>query len=283
MRISFFFNRAKGLPPKPAYISEFEKAIPELMQKSGEAMREISAEHFASDTFRTLFRPEFKPKKPNTLMAISTTTPNKPVEVAYEICQEDHGFVKINIFAQNPEHTLLGEKIYLIDTDANGKLVMKSGDMYSYEDACNMVGVKGIGMLGRMLQIKDAMEKGINKIPCLSRARATLFHLKTGFTPVQELEKIDSLSGLDKAMEKVKMSADDTYSRNFTPIIVSKDGEYYLDKNSTLCLAYLRQIKENYAKGLGDGVRPFIRGWIVDLELAGKNYDVWAQNIEKMF
>ena len=283
MRISFLKSLFTKRPPKLSpYEIQFKKDMTELVQKSQEALQELSRESFNSETLRTLFMPEFKPKNPNCVMAVSTSTPGKPVEVSYKICHKNDGVVTIDLYTQKPENALLGQKLYLIDTDAEGKMIMKSGDMTSNEEACKAAGVKGIGILERMLQIKDAIEKGIEKIPCYSRAKATLFHLKTGFTPVQELTQVDSLYELDKVMEKLQKGAYDTFSRTFTPIIIEKDEKYFLDENTTLCLAYLRQIKENYAKGLG-GIRPFISGPIVELELVGENYNKWKQMIENLF
>lgn len=289
MRITFLqniFKAAKKQPKIEPFEAQFEKEMDALVQKSQEAVKEISREQFNSETLKALFMPEFKPKTPDCVMAVSTTKPSKPVEVAYKMLEEENDGTKIitlDLYSKKPENTLLGKKLYLIDTDAEGKLVMKSGSMSSEEEACKQAGVKGIGMLEKMLQIKDAIERGIDKIPCYSRARATLFHLKSGFTPVPELKEISSQYRLDKAMKELNDCAYDTYSRNFTPIIVKKDGKYYLDENTTLCLAYLRQIKENYAKGLGEGVRPFISGRIVELELAGENFNKWKQMIEGLF
>ena len=50
MRLSVFFNRLIYSQKQPAYISEFEKAIPDLMQKSEDALREIAKMALARKT-----------------------------------------------------------------------------------------------------------------------------------------------------------------------------------------------------------------------------------------
>ena len=178
----------------------------------------------------------------------------------------------------------MGKKQFAMITNQDGKKEMRSRCMLSSYDACKRAGVKGIGTIEDILHIMYAVKNGIKSIPRYSYAKSTLFHLKMGFTPVQELWQINSLYDVEKFMkEMVDYSAMDIAPQNYTPIIVFKDGKYYLDKNTTQCIANLRQIKQNYDNGLGDSVRPFIRGQGVEMELTGKNYDIWKRIIETLF
>lgn len=284
MRLSFFFNRFNTTSKKSVCNTQFDKEMAELIQRSKEAMQEISNENFNSETLRTLFTTDFKPKTPRHMMAISTTQPQKPVEVGYKIYARSDSMVSIDVFSKESEECLLGHKEYFLDSDKEGNRVMESGYMSSDKEACEKAGVKGIGTIENILQVIEAIKNGIRQIPRNSYARATLFHLKMGFTPVQQLEEIDSIRTLDTVLKRMTdYSALDISSRNYTPIIVAKDGKYYLDENTTQCIANLRQIRQNYRNGLGDSVRPFIRGRGVTLELSGKNYDIWKDMIAKQF
>ena len=122
--------RKKMTPP-----SDFEKNMAVLIQKSEEAMQELSKESFNSDTLKTLCMPDFKPQKPNRLMAVSTRTPNSPVEVCYRRIQ-DNDVVSIDIFTKGDDEILLGKKQYFMTTDNNGNMIMLSGSMSSDEEAC---------------------------------------------------------------------------------------------------------------------------------------------------
>ena len=276
-----FFNPVRLFRKKITPPSSFEIKMAELMQKSEEARQEIARESFNSETLKTLCSPGFRTQKPNCLMAVSTQNPNSPVEVCYRKTQEND-VVNIDIFLNGRDKLILGTKSYVVETDNNGNMIMKSGSMHSDEDACEKAGVKGIGILERIIQINDAIANGIKSIPCMSYARAVLFHLKTGFLPVPKLTEIKTLYDLDTIMaKKTKYVGSDIDPKNYTPIIVSKDGKYYLDENTTQCVASLRQILQNYKAGYSDGVRPFIRGRCVELVLEGKNFDFWKRLLEK--
>ncbi len=265
--------------------NKFEKEMEAAIQKSAEALQELSIENMSSETLRAYYMPNFKPKTDGHLMAISAGHPNQPVEVGYRI-NNDAGLIKVDIFTTGNEETILGTKCFYV-TDKNGKMEMCNGSMASDEDACKQVGVKGIGTLEDILQVKYAIENGINRIPSYARAYSTLFHLKMGFKPLPLLERIQSLGDVEKIISKMINEPGSTISsRHYTPIIVSKGTgkkEYFLDTNTTQCIANIRQIKDDYKKGLCCGARPFIQGRGVDMTLEGDNFSIWKQMIEKMF
>lgn len=216
-------------------------------------------------------------------MAISTKVPNSPVEVSYDM-KLDKDIVTLNIFPNESQDILLGSKTYFLERGEDGIFHMFSGSMSSDEELCKKIGVKGIGMLERILQINDAIKRNISSIPCISYARSVLFHLKMGFMPVQHLEQINSLSDIKKIMDNLKnRSILDVFAENYTPIIVKKGDNYYLDSNTTQCVANLRQIKNNYKKFPDRGPRPFIRGTCVDMILDGGNYNLWKDMIATIF
>ena len=74
-------------------------------------------------------------------MAVSTRTPNSPVEVCYRRTQNNH-IVSIDIFTKGNEELLLGKKIYVLETDNNGNMIMNSGSMSSDEETCKKADVK---------------------------------------------------------------------------------------------------------------------------------------------
>ena len=284
MRISLFLNRLfTGHSVKK---SKFEKEIPKLMRKSEEAMQELSNEGLNSETLKAIFMPNFKPKNPGRMMAVSTKVPSQPVEVGYKINQNGK-YVTIKIFSNEPQKELLGQKQFLISQDRKGRPLMLNGCMSSEEEACKKAGVKGIGIIEDILQVKCAIENGINKIPCYSRAKATLFHIKMGFKPNQWLEEINSLFDIERIMKGIIYErGSDVSPKHYTPIIVSKGSKqkkYFLDTNTTQCIANIRQIKENYKKGITNGPRPFLEGVGIDMTLEGENYDFWKRNVKEMF
>lgn len=262
------------------------KELKDAIRCSKGAMQELSRENFNSETLRTLLSPAFTPKHPNCVMAISTTNPLQPVEVAYKISQ-NYDEVILDIFPKGSEDIILGQKIYFLDTGYKGKMFMKSGYMSSDKKACKEAGVKGIGILERILQIKEAIKYGIDRIPCNSYARAVLFHIKTGFTPIPRLRRIFSMYGADKVLEElIHRLGSDIMPENYTPIIVSEglfNKAYYIDVNTTQCIAAMRQIKQDLAKGICDEAeRPFTRGQCIDLVLEGKNFDIWKKMLGKV-
>lgn len=266
--------------------SIFEKEISKLMQQSEDAMRELSNESLNSETLKAIFMPNFRPQKPGQIMAVSTKLPNKPVEVGYEI-NKNGQMVTIDIFSKGPNIKQLGHKFFSILKNSKDIPVMFNGCMVSYEDACRKAGVKGIGILQDLLQVKCAIENGINKIPCYSRAIATLFHVKMGFKPVQWLEQIHSLGDIEKIIKRV---TNDPCSRiapkHYTPIIISKganEKEYFLDTNTTQCIANIRQIKENLSNGIKEPYEVYFDVNGVDMILEGENYDFWKRNVKEMF
>ena len=61
----YFFNPIRIFRKQITPPSDFEKNMAELMQKSEEAMQELTRENFNSETIKTLCLPDFKPQKPN--------------------------------------------------------------------------------------------------------------------------------------------------------------------------------------------------------------------------
>lgn len=256
----------------------------EAMLRSKEALNELSGESFNSGILKTLMSPEFKPKNPNCMMAVSAAKPYRPVEVGYTL-EQDGRFVALDIFTK--DDVILGQKTYTKGIDRDGNMKMGSLHMSSDEQACEMAGVKGIGTIERILQIRDAIQEGITKIPCTSYAKAVLFHLKMGFLPVPELKRVNTMSEVDKLIKEMTERPSAGISpQNYTPIIVSKgksNPEYFLDVNTTECLADLRQIKQDYINHPECGVRPSIKGQCVEMLLEGQNFETWRDIIVKIF
>ena len=231
-----FFN---GTSQSRSVLQErFEKEMEVAMQKSAEALQELSAENMSSETLRAYYMPSFRPNADGYLMAISSGHPNQPVEVGYRI-NNHAGLIKVDIFSTGNEEIILGTKSFYV-TDKNGKMEMCNGSMASDEDACKKAGIKGIGTLEDILQVKYALENGINKIPSYARACSTLFHLKMGFKPLQWLEQIHSLGDIENLIKRMINEPGSTISPEYyTPIIVSKGAskkEYFLDTNTRTML-----------------------------------------------
>ena len=278
-------NRTKQLNFKGSK-DVLAKEFQEVICRSKTAMQELAGENFNSETLRMLLSPAYKSKHPNCVMAISKSKPYHPVEVAYKISEVDSE-VMMDIFPKDSPNVVLGQKIYYLGIDDKGKMIMKSGFMSSDDELCKQAGVRGIGTLERILQVKEAIKNGITRIPCYSYARATLYHLKMGFTPVPDLKRIYSMYSIKKILEDlIHRPGSDVFPENYTPIVVTKgifNKEYYLDVSATQCLATMRQIKQDLAKGLCDEAnRPVTHGQGVQLVLEGKNFNIWKQMFGKV-
>jgi len=265
----------------------YEKDFGELIKNSKIAMHEMAEENFNSQTLRTLFSPDFRPQNPGCMMAVSTQNPGKPVEIAYkkttEMGANSEEWGTLDFFTKEAEENLLGKSQYLVKTNPKGKKEMIHLYISSEEEACKKAGIKGIGIIEDILHIKEAIGNKVESLPCTSYAKSVLFHLKMGFRPVQELKKVYTPYGIEDVM-KESLKYSNISSKNYTPILVSKglfNKEYFLDVNASKCASSLRQIKQNYADGLCNDMRPYVNGQCVKMVLDGENFNIWKNMIKK--
>lgn len=234
----------------------------------------IADEVFNTETMKKLFSEEFtyKGDKPNIIYCIDKIT-GKPVAVTVKskITQISSRMTEENYFFYDESGKWIGQKIYNIENSPKRGMQMLPGKMWSREGS-----IQGIGIRANQIQIERALELGIEKINYDAAYQASLFHTKMGFLATPNLIPITSY---DEALKIV----DETVSSSKLhlkprPIIVSKEGKFYLDYQNTFVIASIEEIKKQRA--INPSSRAKINGGGLKLVLQGKNFDKWKELIK---
>ena len=227
---------------------------------------------FNSKTLHEMFSPKFT-SETKAIYAKSKTS-EEPVEVFIKNDSKSHGMVTdfvYNIFDKNYNH--IGLKTFQVVDSPSQRIgsYMKPGRMEN-----SQCGIAGLGVIEDAIQIETALQHGIKKIPRDSAARATLFHTKMGFLPKQELVEIKTADDILDLLKDIIKKSPDIKPKNYKPIIVQKDGKYFLDINTTQALASVREIKERLLQDGGYRLEKLNAAGI-DLELSGEELNTWKK------
>lgn len=220
-------------------IGQKRQYFKDAVQKSQDAMHELNQEVFNSKTLDTLFyNPRFRATEPNTCMIQSRTT-GEPVKVHIDTSIDTFGnkkwkstdYYKVvlspadqqEISLQNADTqsllyfpSTLGSKYFSIE-NKHGRKIANYGSMSSNAD-----NLAGIGIREDEVQIKEALSQGIKSISRRAFAHAIWYHLKMGFTPVQQLRRVKSIKDVNKRICGLTTVSPDISAKNYTPIIVQK-------------------------------------------------------------
>lgn len=268
-----------------AFLRLFSKPdLSSYLTASKAAMRELLAERFNSKTLKTFYsNDEFVSTKPNTVIVQSRET-GKPVEIVYEFFKDKVGpFVDsfiYDFYRKVGDVCNIGSKDFQIKKlfFGLGKSKVQTGMMHSNADD-----LVGIGIRQDELQIREALKRGVKKIPRHSTQRAVLYHVRMGYMPKPKLVRIRHPQRIKVEMEKLLKLSPEVNPEFFTPIIVEKKGlfgtRYYLDTSTTQAIANIRQIK---LMSKGDPLRAKrirFKADHIEMELSGDGLETWKQMI----
>ncbi len=266
-----------------AFLRLFSKPdLSSYLTASKTAMRELLAERFNSKTLKTFYsNDEFVSTKPNIVIVQSRET-GKPVEIFYEFFKDKIGhFVDdftYNFYRKVGDINGIGTKDFQIRAPflGIGKPKFEAGMMYSNTDD-----LIGIGIRQDELQIREAIKRGVKKIPRHSTQRAVLYHVRMGYLPKPKLIRIRHPQKIKVEMEKLLKLSPEVNPEFFTPIIVEKKGlfgtRYYLDTSTTQAIANIRQIK---LMSKGDPLRAKrirFKADHIEMELSGDGLETWKR------
>ena len=250
-----------------------------LVKKSEQKMVQYRAENvFKSSLLNELMTDKFEYKgaEPNKILVKDAQT-NEPVEVnvEHEAATIGDSFVREFWTITDKDGNLVGSKFYDIEKNSDNNWVMKAGSMSNYSS-----NLKGIGIRLDQIHIERAIQLGIKEIPRNSFPASTLYHAKVGFLPKeQELIKVRSASFLKDFLEEAFMFReleDDLYE----PIVVEKDGNFYLDVNKTIASTNLGRSKKLALDTSFKKIRNLL-GKPSQLTLYGDQMEFWKKLLEK--
>lgn len=227
-----------------------------------------------SKSLKTLFSDRFtyNGKKPNTVFCIDRKTGN-PVQVNYEQSISKIGDTTYETYTfRDMAGNKVGSKSFSTRKTPDG-YVMFHGNM---ENKTN--DIIGIGIRGDQIQIERAIEKGITRIPREAAAQATLFHAKMGFVPISsDLIPVKSYKEAIRQMKSFDIDWNYLTEGKTKPIIVMRNGEFYLDLNRTKADANLREVI--HRKKVSTEPRENFRGSQADMELSKSALKTWKKLI----
>ena len=230
---------------------------------------------FNSRTLHELFSPQFV-SDTKAIYAKSKTS-GKPIRIFIENETNARGRVTdyiYNIFDVN--HVKVGSKTFQIEVMPDlSRTHMIPGSMENVP-----CGIAGLGVIEDALQIETAIKHGIRVIPRESAAKATLFHTRMGFLPKQNLVEIKSRDDVLDILKDIIKDSPDIKIKNYKPIIIQKDGKYFLDINATQAQANVREIKERLAEA-GSYRLEKLNAVGSELELSGEEFEIWEKMLAK--
>lgn len=261
----------------------FTKAIsPKLIdeaKKSNALLQQIKEENvFHSKTITELLSDKFRYKgyKPNTILIKDLKT-GEPVEAQVKISREQEknvsAWVKERYSIVDKFDRLIGEKTFTVETRSNGSYKMLPGDMETFRHE-----YAGVGFRLDQMQIERALELGITSIPRDALPQATLYHTKMGFLPVEKkLVRVNSQNDIPKLIKnEFENKLFSPPIDSFTPIIVEKNGKFYIDVNKTKLVTNLNNCKETIEKTHAHRIL-HIMGKQTNLVLSGKELEHWKE------
>lgn len=228
-----------------------------------------------TDTF------DYKGSKPNTVLVKDAKT-GKPVELKVFFARslnssENKSRKKEHWQLLDKKCNLIAENIYFVDKDANGKLSMTSCYIENYNKD-----YIGAGFRLEQLHIERAIQLGLDRIHRTSKAEALPFNTKMGFLPIQTtLTKIESIKDLlHLTKECFSLGNAGIPIKNFNPIIIEKNGEFFIDVNKTQAKTTLDFCKEKMKQFNKQRVKN-INVRTIETILKDKEFEKWQNIMQK--
>lgn len=263
----------------PVFVDKFKipqnVSLSRYLDRSKQLMTEYKNNMFQTAVFQKLMTDKFdyQGTKPNTILVQDKDT-EEPVEldVVFEHIEISPIVARENWELYNKKGKLVGSKFYGIQKRLGDSTYMRTGSMSSYSKS-----LKGIGTRLDQFHVERALQLGINEILRTAQPRATYFHSMMGFTPVQgRLIPIEN-NNLAEAMEKAFYYLDKI---DFEPIIIEKEGVYYIDCNATLANANLNKCKDFCADNKKEKIEKKLKGQPTTLMLTAEELQKWKEAIK---
>lgn len=245
-----------------------------LVKRSKEVMSEYGT-FFKSKTLEKLYTPEYhyQGSLPKTTYIIDKKTGKRKLMF---ITRSKHKGFHEGTEEQYSGWTYglrsLGEKSFET-IDKNGNPKISPGAMIS--DANHRYAGTQIRLT--QIEVERAMQIGEKSIPLHALPEALPFHTMMGFRPnTQYSAEVKSLADVEKEMFLITGSSI-LKKEFFTPIVHSKDGKYYFDRNQTVANALIRFFKKEADEGVERNFHAVFPANSVDMNLSGTELEAWKQ------
>lgn len=266
---------------KKLFTTESKQQLRAAVEASKEIMQRYRDENvFKSHTMNEILTDRFDyiGHKPNTILLKNMRT-GEPLkaQVNFKVKRNEQNLKKIDeIFTITDEYEReLGKKDYSIQRLENGQCKMFAGDMESHTRE-----IAGVGVRLDQIQIERALQLGIDTLPREALPKATYYHTMMGYLPIEEkLIEVKSAKQIKNfTEEQFKGCAGAIPIEDFVPIIIEKDGKFYIDVNKTQANASLNMCKKIVER---TNVRRILdlHSKYTDLELKGKELEHWKSLI----
>ena len=236
---------------------------------------------FHSKTMKEILSEKFtyRGNKPNTIYLKSAKT-KQPVEakVLIKVEKDSHikDFYHETYQIRDLKGGLIGEKTFSIQKQPNNTYQMFGGFMETMDND-----YLGVGIRLDQLQIERALQLGIKSIPRESLAEAVIYHTKMGFLPIQkDLVQVDKIKDMPKLTKQTfQYACKDIPINQIKPIVVNKNGKFYIDVNMTQTITNMEESKRLLKKDNLYRIN-HIESDSSFLALSGKELDYWKEMIE---
>jgi len=252
-----------------------------ISKKSEQTINQIKNKYlFQSQTMKELFTDAYEYKgNEKGIIYIKNRLTQKPTPVIVKMRQSQYNSnntVVEDIDFINPKtNKRIAHKHYYIKS-TNGKHYMYPGKMQCYNPE-----YAGAGIRMDQIQIERALQLGVENIPRVSFPQAILYHLKMGFLPTNNYQKVTNFNKLKNYAKENHLD----YSRQipyqyFTPILIEKDGRFHVDRNWTIANACIKKCQEILEKNSKHRILHLDK-FTFPLNLSGKELVKWKKIIEK--
>lgn len=263
------------------YANITKSKLSDLAKKSVERIKSVEEENvFHSKTLEELFteKYDYKGSEPD-LIYVKNLLTNEPEAVRVKI--EIKPNKKFTFFQElymlfDNNGTKIGQKDFSYRRMPDGKYVMYSGEMDNFSKIYG-----GVGIRLDQMHIERALQLGVDSIPRESLAKATLYHTKMGFVPIEkklvQLKSINQVKNFTE--EEFCYQAKSIPLNEFEPVIVQKGRKFYIDVNKTQTLTNLKMCKRQIEK---TGFRRilYLDSTYTNLTLSGQELLRWKQIIK---
>ena len=246
-----------------------------------ERIKSVEEENvFHSKTLEELFteKYDYKGSEPD-LIYVKNLLTNEPEAVRVKI--EIKPNKKFTFFQElymlfDNNGTKIGQKDFSYRRMPDGKYVMYSGEMDNFSKIYG-----GVGIRLDQMHIERAMQLGVDSIPREALPKATLYHTKMGFLPIEkklvQLKSINQVKNFTEAEFCYKAKSIPLHE--FEPVIVQKGTKFYIDVNKTQTLTNLKMCKQQIEK---TGFRRILHldSTYANLTLSGQELLRWKEIIK---
>ncbi|CDC20076.1 unknown [Clostridium sp. CAG:306] len=263
------------------YANITKSKLSDLAKKSVERIKSVEEENvFHSKTLEELFteKYDYKGSEPD-LIYVKNLLTNEPEAVRVKI--EIKPNKKFTFFQElymlfDNNGTKIGQKDFSYRRMPDGKYVMYSGEMDNFSKIYG-----GVGIRLDQMHIERAMQLGVDSIPREALPKATLYHTKMGFLPIEkklvQLKSINQVKNFTEAEFCYKAKSIPLHE--FEPVIVQKGTKFYIDVNKTQTLTNLKMCKQQIEK---TGFRRILHldSTYANLTLSGQELLRWKEIIK---